>query len=574
MTLKQGTTLQGGKYIIKKVLGQGGFGITYLAEHTLLGANVAIKEFFMRDLNNREEPTSQVSVGSEGSRELVAKFKAKFLKEARNIFKLSHPNIIRIFDIFEENGTAYYVMEYCEGGSLGEILKQYPNGLPEEQALTYIRQVASAVGCIHEQKMIHLDIKPGNIMLNAKGEAVLIDFGLSKQYDANTGDPTSTSPIGISEGYAPLEQYVRGGLGEFSPATDIYALGATLYKLITGNTPPHASIVNEDGVPPFSATASVHKTIEAAMRPLRGDRPQSVKYFLDNLAVRSDEDTIGLVDPYKAERERLMREAAAKAAKEKAEEEARAREERENRKREEAARKRKEQEEKTRKKTNIIKYSFGAVTIAAIVIGFFIFNSPSKSQLNTINGHEWVDLGLSVKWATCNVGANRPSDYGGYYAWGEISTKSEYNYDNYFDYVGIWEWPDDTSFKKYKGENKKIEPQSGHDTARENWGGTWRMPTDEEFNELIEKCIWIWTNQNGHNGYKITGPSGQSIFLPASGWKEDTEVKYAGEHGDYWTNVRNWEGYNGISLGMDIQYYSVSPLWGRANGMNIRPVTE
>lgn len=455
MTLKQGTTLQGGKYIIKKVLGQGGFGITYLAEHTLLGANVAIKEFFMKELNNRDEATSQVSVGSEGSRELVVRFKAKFLKEARNIFKLSHPNIIRIFDIFEENGTAYYVMEYCDGGSLLDLIKLHPNGIPEEQALTYIRQVASAVAYIHEKKMNHLDIKPGNIVLNAKGEAVLIDFGLSKQYDTETGEQTSTTPVGISEGYAPMEQCKKGGLGEFSPATDIYALGATLYKMITGNTPPHASIVNEDGVPPFSATASVHKTIEAAMRPLRGDRPQSAKYFLENLAVRSDEDTIGLVDPYKAERERLMRKnigispstnnlaaklfgischlssviscipSAAKAAKEKVLAKARARKERKQREREEAALASVIIDFKPEERVPARRLRIFAIVLALLGLLFFL----SKKYL-VPQEHEWVDLGLSVKWATCNIGADYPSDYGFFYAWSETKAKSRFNWKN------------------------------------------------------------------------------------------------------------------------------------------------
>ena len=97
--------------------------------------------------------------------------------------------------------------------------------------------------------MNHLDVKPANIMLNEKDEAVLIDFGLSKQYDAVTGNQTSTTPVGISDGYAPMEQYKPGGVCEFSPQTDIYSLGATFFKLLTGTTPPSASDVNEDGVP-------------------------------------------------------------------------------------------------------------------------------------------------------------------------------------------------------------------------------------------------------------------------------------------------------------------------------------
>ncbi len=239
MQLKQGSLLQGGKYKIEKVLGQGGFGITYLGEQTSLARKVAIQEFFMKELCNRDATTCHVSVGSEGSREMVTRFREKFVKEARNIAKLRHPNIVSVIDVFEENGTAYYVMDYCEGGSLSALLKEkYPNGMPEELAMKYIKEIAAALDYVHKRNINHLDVKPANIMLGDMGEAVLIDFGLSKQYDAETGNQTSTTPVGISEGYAPMEQYRKGGVGQFSPASDIYSLGATLFKLTTGNPPP------------------------------------------------------------------------------------------------------------------------------------------------------------------------------------------------------------------------------------------------------------------------------------------------------------------------------------------------
>lgn len=283
-TLQSGSTLQGGKYIIKKVLGQGGFGITYLAEHDLLGAKVAIKEFFMKDFCNREDSTSRVSVVTESGREQVARFREKFLKEARNIARLRHPHIVRISDVFEEHGTAYYVMDFCEGGSLSELLKLHPNGIDESLALKYIRQVASALDHVHATKMNHLDVKPANIMLDAKDNAVLIDFGLAKQYDVITGNQTSTTPVGISHGFAPIEQYKQGGVSEFSPATDIYSLGATLFKLITGQTPPEAHTLLEEDLPEVSASPSVVLAITKAMQMRRTARPQSVKEWLDIMA--------------------------------------------------------------------------------------------------------------------------------------------------------------------------------------------------------------------------------------------------------------------------------------------------
>ncbi|MDE6647277.1 MAG: hypothetical protein K2K03_05510, partial [Prevotella sp.] len=150
------------------------------------------------------------------------------------------------------------------------------------------------------------------------------------------------------------------------------------------------------------------------------------------------------------------------------------------------------------------------------------------------NGHGWVDLGLSVKWATCNVGATNPSDYGGYYAWGETQPKSRYGEHNYFDRLGN----NDESRGIYKLNGKRvITPTSGHDTAHENWGGRWRMPTDAENEELSRKCKWRWTSKNGHNGYVVTGPNGNSIFLPAAGCRKDTDFKNVGENGCYWSST-------------------------------------
>ena len=303
MQLTSSTLLQGGKYRIEKVLGQGGFGITYMAVQTGLNRKVAIKEFFMKEYCNRDGETSQVSIGSEGSKELVARFRLKFIKEAQTIAGLNHPHIIRIHDIFEENGTAYYVMEYHDHGSLSELIKQR-GSLPEAEALRYIREMADALGYIHEHQMNHLDVKPGNVLLDEKGRSVLIDFGLSKRYD-ESGQQTSTTPVGISHGYAPMEQYKQGGVETFSPATDIYSLGATFYKLLTGQTPPDASDVFTDGLPtlPVSVSSSVVNAITQAMSPNKKNRPQSVEAFLSLLEkeplVVDDDDEETKFEPIK-----------------------------------------------------------------------------------------------------------------------------------------------------------------------------------------------------------------------------------------------------------------------------------
>ena len=406
-TLQSNSLLQGGRYKIIKSLGQGGFGITYLAIQSGLERKVAIKEFFMKELCERDESTSHVTLGTEGSRETVNRFREKFLKEARNIAKLNHPYIVRIIDVFEENGTAYYVMEYAEGGSLADKVKNQ-GYLSEPVATRYILQVAEALSYIHKQKMNHLDVKPANIMLNEKDESVLIDFGLSKQYDATTGNQTSTTPVGISEGYAPMEQYKQGGVGAFSPETDIYALGATFFKLLTGTTPPSASDVNEDGVPVNELHAkgisqSAIDVICKAMEGRKKDRMHDVREFISALkgqgttAIKQpkpevdDEATVLTVESQKKEDERRRKEAEAKAAKEKAEAEARAKAEAEKVVREEAERKRKEEEEKaaqSKKKGSsktILWVVIGIIAVVIASIGLNGLNSSGSSNTETTN---------------------------------------------------------------------------------------------------------------------------------------------------------------------------------------------
>ena len=304
--LQPDTILQNGKYKIERVLGQGGFGITYLASQTIsiegpIGSikteiKLAVKEFFMSDVCNREPGSNHVSVPSVGSHQMVSRFKEKFIKEARNISELKHPHIIKVVDVFEENSTAYYVMEYHGKGSLRTLLNSC-HTLSETEALRYIRQIADALRYIHNRQMNHLDVKPDNILLDDSNNTVLIDFGLSKHYD-EAGHQTSTTPVGISHGYAPLEQYRAGGVSEFSPATDIYSLGATLYRMLVGKNPPDANEVNEDGLPtmPTSISSEIRTAIEAAMQPRRKDRPQSIDAFLSLLGnVKNTDDEVETV---------------------------------------------------------------------------------------------------------------------------------------------------------------------------------------------------------------------------------------------------------------------------------------
>ncbi len=151
--------------------------------------------------------------------------------------------------------------------------------------------------------------------------------------------------------------------------------------------------------------------------------------------------------------------------------------------------------------------------------------NPTPSRPVTsgyINGHEYVDLGLTVKWATCNVGASSPTEYGYYYAWGEIKTKSLFVEEN-----------SAVSNRRMKD----IAGNAKYDTARANWDSTWRLPTADEMDELINKCKWVWTTIGGVNGYKITGANGSSIFLPASGCRKLKDLHYEGHAATYWCST-------------------------------------
>lgn len=280
MHLQPNTSLQGGKYNIHGLLGQGGFGITYLAQQVLLNRMVAIKEFFPRELCDREEGATRITLNTRNAAEAVERYKRKFLSEARTIAQFIHPRIVQIFDVFEENGTAYFVMEHIDGESIQQKI-QREGRLDEVRAIRYIHDVCEALKVLHGRRVNHLDIKPSNIMVRRSDDrCVLIDFGVAKEYDVN-GHELTTSLIGISAGYAPLEQYEKGGLSQFSPQTDIYALGATLFKMVTGSNPPSQSEI-QGGF--FDSTLQglspqVSEAIRRSMRPFREERPADIEAF-------------------------------------------------------------------------------------------------------------------------------------------------------------------------------------------------------------------------------------------------------------------------------------------------------
>ena len=526
--LPAGTLLHARMYRIVRFIAAGGFGCTYEAEHVLLEKRVAIKEFFMQDYCNRDAETNRVTVGTECMNEVVEKYKRKFIGEAKALSGLRHEGIVSVSDVFEENGTAYFVMEYVDGQSLAGLCKSGP--LPEKHALYYIRQVCEALAYVHDHNRLHLDLKPGNIMVEPSGRIVLIDFGASKQYDAASGENTTTL-LGYTPGYAPLEQMNRN-VQQFFPATDIYALGATLYCLLTGHTPqsPADRLNDEESLAfPDGISAATRHAVERAMELRKKDRPQSVREFMAQLdtAVNPAYE-VGQASGQKVQ---SCQELAAPAV---------------------WAEPIPQPTMYFRKHQFLFKKLFGNTQAEVWQVG------PASGSHN---GSNFVDLGLSVKWATMNVGADALDDLGDYFAWGETKAKEKYK---------------ESTYMTHNLNLGDIRGNASYDAARSNWGGSWRLPTKAECEELLNHCRREWGRLNGVSGVLfISKKNGNSIFFPAAGWREGTSAYSAGIGGHYWSSTphrsKPQEAYglyfgSGGSAGVGCGY--------SIYGMSVRPVLE
>lgn len=315
--LSSGITLKGSAYTyrIERTLGSGTFGITYLAT-ILSGAgaldgkvHVCIKEFFMHDVNGREG--SAVTASTKNG--LWNDYRKKFEREARRLAAIKHPGVVQVLEAFNQNNTSYYSMEYLGGGSLDGYIKKKGH-LTEPEALRLFKHVTDAMSYLHAQHMLHLDLKPGNIMMKDDGTTAIIDFGLAKQFDSN-GNPESSSTIGAgTPGYAPIEQAHYNGENRTAfPATmDVYALGATLFKMLTGKRPPEGSQVLNEGLPTdelhrYGVSKRTVSAIEHAMEPMVARRTPTVAALASELAQayqftrpslpEEPEDEVTVLDP-------------------------------------------------------------------------------------------------------------------------------------------------------------------------------------------------------------------------------------------------------------------------------------
>jgi serine/threonine protein kinase len=284
------------EYTIQSVLGHGGFGITYLARDTALGALVAVKEYLPHQIAARDP--GSLAVQPRSARDAMRDYHwglKNFVKEARALAQFKHPNIVRVLRFLEANGTAYMVMEYEKGVSLADQLRQQGPRLEEQKFLRIFIPILNGLHAVHEAGMLHLDIKPENIYLRADDSPMLIDFGSARQAITGTGH---AQPVALTHGYAPIEQYPDKG--KPGPWTDVYAVGASMYRCVTGKRPEPSldryQAVLKYTVDPLTPASKAAKgryqpnlleCIDWAMQIHPQERPRSARALQDALMGKS-----------------------------------------------------------------------------------------------------------------------------------------------------------------------------------------------------------------------------------------------------------------------------------------------
>lgn len=562
-----GTLLHGGTYKIEKILGQGSFGITYLAEHTNLGKKVAIKEFFMKELNSRGEDGSITGMSDSS---LSQNYCQKFKKEAINLSRLDHPNIVRVTDSFSENGTFYYVMDFIEGQNLNDYVKSHY--IDEAEAVSIIKSVADALIYMHEEKhMLHLDLKPGNVMRReSDGHIFLIDFGLSKHYSTD-GQPETSTTIGLgTAGYAPIEQGNKAKNGEFRPTIDVYALGATFYKLLTRETPPPASdLVSDDELlenklREKGVSDNLIKVVTEAMCPNVRKRTQSVREFRDALTDCSVQ-TPESIPTKSAEKETIVVKKVAQTTDGEetvvADKGTKNSSLPTNKKAVEETYDEDDEEEDTSRKE--IKYFIAC--LVPLVILYFVFwgfrgcgdnkKQTSEQCADSIeNTFEYpqnasgkaVDLGLpsGTLWADRNLDALDETDEGMLFIWGDPTGMNDTVKvpDNVYNISG-----------------------TEYDIVKEKWGDDWCMPNLEQFNELHDQCSIKKIEKDNIKGYLVTGPNGNTLFFPFSSLYKN-KYFFGWEYQMSWTDTR--EGDHALSCNIVDGFHNSDPTLR----FTIRPV--
>ena len=532
MEVSQSTIIQN-RYRLVRKLGRGSFGEVWAAHDEVADVEVAVKIY--------------VALDDKG----IVEFRDEF----RNVSTLIHTNILRPehYDVFESR--PFLVMPLCRGSVEGQA-----GGMSEPELWHFIRDVSSGLAYLHGHEILHRDIKPDNILVNSDGDYVISDFGISTRMRSTmrrssmrqNKDADTSGTIA----YMAPEMFTRSPSAV--KATDIWALGATLYELMTGELLffGQGGVVQLKGAElpelPDRYSQDLRDTVASCLSMDTWARPTAselAEYAVFKL--KGEEVCMPWSDRNSADSKNEHTGTDSKKT---------------ERKVDPASGDIELRPKRLRPRLLRNKWIWLTQLLLLIIGGSYAGykfgqNKSTEKALQRsigceINGHEWVDLGLSVLWATCNVGASSPSDYGNYYAWGETDTKLIYK-----------------NSRTYNVDMPDISGDPKYDAVTVNWGGGWRMPTNAEFEELVNKCDWEWTSQGGHNGYKVTGPNGNSIFLPAAGRRGGMSLEYAGDNGYYWSSTSDGgaEGAYCLEFGSGNHYVY---RYGRYLGQSVRPVSD
>ena len=568
------------RYRLQRRLGRGSFGEVWSAHDEVADVDVALKIYVALDDKGIEE----------------------FRSEFRNVINLVHTNILRpeYYDV--SDSRPFLVMPLCRGS-----VETQSGSMSESELWRFIRDVSSGLGYLHSHDILHRDIKPANILINADGDYVISDFGISTRMRSTMRRSSMRQDKGMDT--SGTIAYMAPELFTKSPsavkATDIWALGATLYELMTGELLffGQGGLVQLKGAElpklPDRYSQNLREIVASCLsldilsRPtaseLTGYSESMLKGKKGGKPWKYREDYPEWHGLFMTQQGEKVREPWEDCKEADSEEKSDSRKtgRRAGSTSGEAGPHPNHPNSRLSKKKWIWPTLFLLLIISGSFAGYKLsLNKSSSAEISQqrqkdslskvereqqaatetvvrtttgmLNGHEWVDLGLSVLWATCNVGASSPSEYGDYYAWGETEIKSSYTKDNSKTYG--------------KTDMVDISGNPQYDAATANWGSGWRMPTKAEFEELLDKCEWQWTELDGRKGYTITGSNGNSIFLPAAGFRDEaSSLIDAGCFGTYWSSTSHF--YEDAALAMilaDNSYY----LWEALHnfGYTVRPV--
>jgi len=512
-----------GGFVLKHKLGEGGMAEVWYAENEI-GKSVAVKI-----LNNDLAHNAQI----------VERFK----NEAVIMVKLDHPNIRQVYDYVEIDGRPAMLMEYLDGDDLKAFMNS-GRKFSESELENWWNQMASALNYTHSKGIVHRDIKPSNIFIDSKGDVRLLDFGIAKIKEGIT--MTQTGAMMGTLMYMSPEQVCDSKHIDYR--TDVYSLAVTFVHLLSGRTPYDTNSYDD---------YTIRKGIVEQPLDMTGV-PASWRQFLEPYLAKDPQRRPALVplggkqatvaansvvnnNVYYRNEETFVENAKPSTVNNLAH--------------------KPEKEKKSRKGLWIGLVSALIFTLICVGAALWTIRDNSSGKIgtepsNTINVPEYVDLGLpsGTKWATYNVGASKPEEYGNYYAWGETNTKSIYTKDNYTYSSNLTTLP------------------ASADAATANWGKGWSMPTKEQFDELIYNCKWEWVSKNGVYGYKVIGNNGKYIFLPAAGRSLWSNLLNVGDQGYYWSgsldkkNSGNPYHLYFVSSGLDLD-----DTFG-SSGYSIRPV--